>query len=48
MESGASLVIPAGTIIKSDQQLTQKKAKTIFIAVERGAKIFVKVLLQNQ
>jgi hypothetical protein len=26
----------------------KKEAKTIFIAVERGAKIFVMVLLQNQ
>jgi hypothetical protein len=41
VRSGASLIIPAGTIIKSDPTADTEKAKTIFIAVERGAKIFV-------
>lgn len=41
VRSGASLIIPAGTTIKSDPTADGEKAKTIFIAVERGAKIFV-------
>jgi len=41
VRSGASLVIPAGTTIKSDPTADTEKAKTIFIAVERGAKIYV-------
>ncbi|NRS87142.1 hypothetical protein HNQ02_000042 [Flavobacterium sp. 7E] len=41
VRSGASLVIPAGTTIKSDPTADGEKAKTIFIAVERGAKIYV-------
>lgn len=41
VRSGASLVIPAGTTIKSDPTADTEKAKTLFIAVERGAKIFI-------
>jgi hypothetical protein len=41
VRSGASLIIPAGTTIKSDPTADTEKAKTIFIAIERGAKIFV-------
>lgn len=41
VRSGSTLVIPAGTTIKSDPTADTEKAKTIFIAVERGAKIFV-------
>jgi hypothetical protein len=41
VRSGAALIIPAGTIIKSDPTADTEIAKTIFIAVERGAKIFV-------
>lgn len=41
VRSGSSLVIPAGTVIKSDPTADTEKAKTIFIAVERGATIFV-------
>ncbi len=41
VKSGATLIIPAGTTIKSDPTADTEKAKTIFIAVSRGAKIFV-------
>lgn len=41
VKSGATLIIPAGTTIKSDPTADTEKAKTIYIAVERGAKIFV-------
>ncbi|MCG9792204.1 hypothetical protein [Flavobacterium algicola] len=39
VRSGATLTIPAGTKIQSDPDATAEEAKTIFIAVERGAKI---------
>jgi hypothetical protein len=41
VKSGATLIIPAGTKIQSDPTADTEKAKTIFIAVERGAKIFI-------
>lgn len=41
VRSGATLIIPAGTTIKSDPTADSEKAKTIFIAVARGAKIYV-------
>ena len=41
VRSGSSLIIPAGTTIKSDPTADTEKAKTIFIAIERGAKIFI-------
>lgn len=41
VRSGSTLIIPAGTTIKSDPTADTEKAKTIFIAIERGAKIFV-------
>lgn len=41
VKSGATLNIPAGTTIKSDPTADSEKAKTIYIAVERGAKIFI-------
>ncbi|WP_111308458.1 hypothetical protein [Confluentibacter sediminis] len=41
VKSSATLIIPAGTKIQSDPTADTEKAKTIFIAVERGAKIFI-------
>lgn len=41
VKSGATLIIPAGTTIKSDPTADVEKAKTIFIAVSRGAKIYI-------
>ncbi len=41
VKSGATLIIPAGTTIKSDPTADSEKAKTIYIAVERGAKIYI-------
>lgn len=41
VKSGATLIIPAGTTIKSDATADSEKAKTIYIAVERGAKIYI-------
>ena len=41
VRKGATLIIPAGTTIISDPTADDEKAKTIYIAVERGAKIFV-------
>ena len=41
VRSGATLIIPAGTTIQSDPTADSEKAKTIYIAVERGAKIFI-------
>ncbi|MFC5681818.1 hypothetical protein ACYE2N_08465 [Flavobacterium sp. MAHUQ-51] len=41
VKSGATLIIPAGTTIKSDPSADSEKAKTIYIAVERGAKIYI-------
>jgi hypothetical protein len=41
VRKGAILIIPAGTTIMSDPTADTEKAKTIYIAVERGAKIFI-------
>lgn len=41
VRSEATLIIPAGTTIKSDPTADSERAKTIFIAVERGAKIYI-------
>ena len=41
VKSGAILIIPAGTTIKSDPTADSEKAKTIYVAVERGAKIYI-------
>lgn len=41
VKSGATLIIPAGTTIKSDPTADSEKAKTIYVAVERGAKIYI-------
>ncbi|MEL1241171.1 hypothetical protein [Flavobacterium flavipallidum] len=41
VKSGATLVIPAGTTIQSDPTADAAKSKTIFVAVERGAKIYI-------
>lgn len=41
VKSGATLNIPAGTTIKSDPTADTEKAKTMYIAVERGAKIYI-------
>ena len=41
VKSGATLIIPAGTTIQSDPTADTEKAKTMYIAVERGAKIFI-------
>lgn len=41
VKSGATLIIPAGTKIQSDPTADSEKAKTIFIAVARGAKIYI-------
>lgn len=41
VRSGATLIIPAGTTIQSDPNADAAKSRTLFIAVERGAKIFI-------
>ncbi|AWG21137.1 hypothetical protein FFWV33_06110 [Flavobacterium faecale] len=41
VKSPAKLIIPAGTVIKSDPTADSERAKTIYIAVERGAKIYI-------
>jgi hypothetical protein len=41
VKKGATLIIPAGTTIQSDPTADSEKAKTIYIAVERGAKIYI-------
>lgn len=41
VKSGAKLIIPAGTTIESDPTADSEKAKTLYIAVERGAEIFI-------
>lgn len=41
VQSGAKLIIPAGTTIKSDPTADSEVAKTLYIAVARGAEIYV-------
>ncbi len=41
VREGATLIIPAGTTIQSDPTADSEMAKTIYIAVERGAKIYI-------
>lgn len=41
VKSGATLNIPAGTTIKTLSSADSEVAKTLYIAVERGAKIFI-------
>jgi hypothetical protein len=47
VKSGATLIIPAGTKIQSDPTADTEKAKTMYIAVERGAKIFINGTASN-
>lgn len=41
VKSGAKLFIPAGTRIESDPTADSEKAKTLYIAVERGGEIYI-------